>query len=343
MRRMIAPTIACLLLAAAALPALAAAPNRTTFLDKFSTQSYAGNDGTAEFEGPWIEILESNGPKLGPVWVAKDPSCLGGFCLKMGGKDAAVGHGVWRAVPLQNVSSAELKFHYTRELMGTASAGTALVQISQDGGSTWVTLAKISLNSDDTGSSGNERIDVTAWATSRTVIRFRIGDTPGVNAYITFDNIQVSATFGVSSTTTTTNPTTTTLIDTTTTTTTSTSVPTPAPFAPDPPDGTTTTTSTATTVDRDDAPGDEISPEDHDLMVEKSGMAVTSVAPPNAIPSQSGEDAAAPRRNLKPVEALNAAFSTDAGSFGGNLFPSIALGIVIAVLSLFGIGTNSQD
>ncbi len=77
-------------------------------------------------------------------------------------------------------------------------------------------------------------------------------------------------------------------------------------------------------------------------MMEKDSLAVVAVAPPLAMPAASG-DSSEGQQHAEPVEALAAAFFTDAGDYGGNMLPSIALGVVIAVVTLLGIGSRKQD
>ena len=78
-------------------------------------------------------------------------------------------------------------------------------------------------------------------------------------------------------------------------------------------------------------------------MVEKTGLAVVSATPPIAMPALAASGDAEDFQHAEPVEALSAAFFTDSGKYGGNLLPSIALGVVIAVVTLLGIGSRRQD
>ena len=55
------------------------------FRDTFAQQSFSGNDGSLDFNDPWVEVGESNGPTSGFVWVWNHEYCEGAFCLKMGG------------------------------------------------------------------------------------------------------------------------------------------------------------------------------------------------------------------------------------------------------------------
>ncbi|RLE16827.1 MAG: hypothetical protein DRJ28_00710 [Actinobacteria bacterium] len=78
-------------------------------------------------------------------------------------------------------------------------------------------------------------------------------------------------------------------------------------------------------------------------MINKSGLAVTAAMPRIAVPTSAVEGSTQARTHAEPVEALAAAFFTHAGSYGGNLLPSIALGIVIAVVCLLGIGSRKEE
>lgn len=86
-----------------------------------------------------------------------------------------------------------------------------------------------------------------------------------------------------------------------------------------------------------------MSDHDHDMMVEKRGLAIISATPPMAMPSLASPGETADRPHAEPVEALAAAFFTDSGEYGGNLLPSVLLGIVIAVVTLIGIGRRNQN
>ena len=356
--------IAVILLAAVvALPALAADPG-ATYLDTFDAQGFSGNDGDTDFAGPWIEINESNGPLIGYVWVWDHPFCDGSFCLMMGGIDKeAAGTGISRTVDLSGATWAKLTFDYGRELLEEVSGGTGVVQVSPDGGGSWNTVKTVSLNSDDDGLKFQSTIIISQWATANTVIRFKITEAETLEAYWLIDNIGIDASFETTTTTTTEPATTTTSTSTSTTTTAPKSTTTTKPRATTAttttkPPATTTTTeaervheepATTTTVPRvttttlTSTPGNDVSAEDHDTMVDKTGLAVVSATPPMAMPALAASGDAEGFQHAEPVEALAAAFFTDSGNYGGNLLPSIALGVIIAVVTLLGIGSRRQD
>jgi hypothetical protein len=341
-----------------ALPVLAGTLSET-YTDMFSAQTFSGNDGTLDYSGPWIEIGESNGPKSGYVWVWNHSYCEGEFCLKMGGTDAdAQGRGAYRAVDLTDATQAKLIFDYGRELLGETSTGTAVVQISPDGGNTWNSLKTISLDSDDSGLKFRTTVVITQWATTDTLIRFKITEAEGIEMYWLIDNVTVDATFEASATTTTTKPpettTTTKPPETTTTTQPPETTTTTKPHAEEPKPGETTTTRapetttttpprTTTTLARTTESDGGVPPENREALIEKTGLAVTTALPPIAMPSATSDDSAGPRPHAEPIEALAAAFFTESGSYGGNLLPAVGLGIVIAVVSLLGVRSRRQD
>jgi len=388
MRRILVITGVALITAVVALPAFAKA-SESTFLDTFATQSYNGNEGTRNFKGPWREINEGNGPTTGDVSVANHPYCDGAWCLKIGGSGSGfTDRGVHRAVDLAEATWAQLVFDYGRELPDDDSDGTAVVQISSNGGDSWSTLKTIALDQDDDGTRFRTTIVISKWASRDTVIRFKITEAENLDAYWLIDNVSVESTYmspattitePPTSTTTTTEPkstttttddpetttttrplattTTTTPPETTTTTrplatTTTTTPPETTTTTTEPPQTTTTrplepttttvpvtTTSTAPPLTFDEA----VSPEDQDTMMNKSGLTVTAAMPRIAIPTSAVEGSTQARTHAEPVEALAAAFFTHAGSYGGNLLSSIALGIVIAVVCLLGIGSRKEE
>lgn len=352
-----------LLATALALPVLAGVPD-ATYLDTFAAQNYSGNDGDTDFSGPWVEIAESNGPTVGYVWVWDHPYCNGPFCLKLGGIDQeAAGHGAMRAVDLSGATWAQLSFDYGLELLDDDSSGVGAVQVSPDGGETWATLKTISLDNEDGGLAHSKSFDITQSATPYTLIRFIITEAEDLELYWMIDNVMVEASFEGSTTTTSTTSTTvprstttstsqppttstTTKPKTTTTTTTKPKVTTTSTSQPpERTDETTTTTTVArsTTTTVPTAPGDDLSDEDHDMMMNKDGLTVVASSPPLAMPAFGAASEGAGLAHAEPVEALAAAFFTDAGNYGGNLLPSVVLGIVIAVVALVGIGSRKQD
>ena len=203
MKRISTLVVAIAVSLAVAVPALAGQPI-PEFLDAFTEQSFSGNDGTMEFNGPWMELDESNGPKSGFVWVWDHEYCGEGYCIKMEGTDDdAEGHGASRAINLTGATSATLRFDDGVQLLDDDSEGEAVFQISSDSGDTWKTLDTIKLDKDDGSVSFHKKYTISNYASPDTVIRFMITEAEGLNAFWIVDNVTVEATFGPASTTTT--------------------------------------------------------------------------------------------------------------------------------------------
>jgi hypothetical protein len=388
MRRATIIVAAVVLSMSIALPVFAGQPI-PEFLDTFAAQSYGGNDGSMDFNGPWIELGETNGPASGFVWVWDHEYCGGGYCLTMGGThNGAENHGAYRAIDLTGASFVKLSFHDGVRLLDDESDGEAVVQISSDGGDTWKTLDTVDLDREDGQVSFHKKYTITNFASRDTVIRFMITEAEDLNAYWVIDNVAVEATFDTPPTSTTTTSTTEPTVSTTTTstteptvstTTTSTTEPTvsttttsttkPAettttthprekekknPIGIKAPDETTTTTSrpeTSTTTSRvmtttteaPAQPGDTVPPADREAMMSKTALAVPAASGTNAMPASMSGDSISQGHHVEPVEAFAAAFLTESGNYGGNLLPSVLLGIVIAVVSLIGLGSRRES
>jgi hypothetical protein len=354
------------------------------FLDRFTEPSYDGDDGTLRYNGPWIEVGESNGPSSGYVRATNHEYCDGAFCLKIGGSDDAAGHGAYRAVDLTAATSAKLTFDYGQELLTEGSGGSAVVQVSPDGGDTWRILKTISFGSDDGGLRYHKTLQISDFATPDTIIRFMIIEADGLDSYWLIDNIAVEATFsspptttsttGALTTTTTKPPITTSTTTTMPPATTSTTVAEPPVTATssttEPPRTTTTTrprdaddrtpefpeeTTTTTGVAATSRPpttsptppqlttSDDVEPEADSAMPSRTAVAVPSGSMTAAMPISIGGENPQLGHNVEPVQAIAAVFFTETGNYGGSLIPSIALGILIAIVSLIGIGSRTED
>jgi hypothetical protein len=78
-------------------------------------------------------------------------------------------------------------------------------------------------------------------------------------------------------------------------------------------------------------------------MPNRTALAMPSGSMTAAMPISMGGDAAQLGHHVEPVEVIAAAFFTETGNYGGNLLPSIALGILIAIVSLIGIDSRRED
>ena len=105
-------------------------------LDMFEVFSFANDDGSAAWAGPWIEIGEADGPGAGDVQFLVD-----GGSQRLRLRDNT--RGVERPVDLSSAAYAELSFDVRRD--GLNGAGDWIdVDVWDDGGSAWVNLVRIS-------------------------------------------------------------------------------------------------------------------------------------------------------------------------------------------------------
>ncbi len=166
-----------------------------TVRDEFTTASYGGNNGTANWSGAWTELGESDGVSAGVVRVGSSALCAAGTCLTFDAQNVPLGNkGLRRGVDLSGASSATLSFTYRRR--ATGATGLVYLEVSSNGGSSWQRLAAYPLNADD-GAQITQSFDLGAYASSATQIRFiGQGSSSGVPSSVTrqmfIDDIQVS-------------------------------------------------------------------------------------------------------------------------------------------------------
>jgi hypothetical protein len=78
-------------------------------------------------------------------------------------------------------------------------------------------------------------------------------------------------------------------------------------------------------------------------MMGKTALAVPAASGVTAMPATMSGDSTAGGLHIEPLAAFAAAFTTESGNYGGNLVPSVLLGIVIAVVSLLGISSRREE
>ncbi|MGI9529958.1 MAG: hypothetical protein ACR2NG_09610 [Acidimicrobiia bacterium] len=334
-----------------------------TFIDEFSSISYAGNNGTENFSGSWRERGESDGPSSGVVRVVADSRCSGGTgnCLRIGSEAGDIdAFAVDRVTDLESAESATLSFAWRRRASGATNASVR-VRVSANG-SSWTTLATIPLSGSQSPQSMS--FDISSATSSTTTVRFE-GQGTGPQDYLLIDNVSIEATSGPETTTTSSTTTTTTTATTTTTTTVPGISTTSTTLLNDPPTSTTTTTapgedpSSTTTTGQPEAPtttdssstgsepsgtpttsdGAETSPgsEDEDSSSNvATGSDVQEPPSSTAAPVPSNDQTAA----LPPNEATDNGVSPTIAAVA--LVQLIGLGALIGVLSLIGVGRGSR-
>ncbi len=165
-------------------------PGVATVRDAFAAYSYAGNDGTENWVGPWLEIGESNGVGANHVSISGG-RCVSSRCLRIGtdftNRETFHGRGARRAADLSRATSATLSFQYMRGYV--RGTGKASVAISRNGGASFTTLATYTLNGNTT-TPISQSFDISDWATADTQVRF-LATVENSTTSIYIDNVQI--------------------------------------------------------------------------------------------------------------------------------------------------------
>lgn len=324
-------------------------PETIWLLDEFNMQTFKGSDGPTHWDTGWTEYGESDGPGSGNVGVWPDFPCWNPKCMKLGGEGVALKNlGVFRAADLSGMTTGKLCFDFTRHLLGD-TGGRIILRISADRGRSWSDLAVYSLTRSD-ASPVHQEFDIDPWLGPDTVIGF-FGKGGKASAYFAVDNVEIQAENGAppppSSTlpTTTTSeppaPTTTTEPPATTTSTeppvTTTTTEPPEPTTTTVPPSTTTTTEAPTTTSTTAPPvtpgfpdGDgPVIPEPY---IDSLPLALTT-------PPTGSDDLVHPG----PITQIMATVTTSAATIGSHMLPAVALGILIALSAVAGLGRRPRD
>ncbi len=142
--------------------------NTWNILDEFENVAWNNDNGSEAWSGPWGEIGESDGPDAGVVSIGMVPM-LGINVLRVGSDQVFADAGIERGADLSNALVATLNYMWGIDPTHTFY-GKFLIQISADGGESWIDLSII----EGEGSlvSGIESYDITEWAGPETRIRF---------------------------------------------------------------------------------------------------------------------------------------------------------------------------
>lgn len=230
--------LGCLVVISLLIPALAAVASETEdFRDDFKTMSYAGNDGSLAFAGPWAEFGDNGSHSTGLVHVGPE-SCSGNRCLHIEGAGLVLdSFGARRAADLSDFESAELGYDIQIVPQGLT---TAELHVQVYDGS-WETVEEHRLSS---ATEEEVVLDVSDYIDEDFEVRFIVPDAlDGVllgllyAGYATVDNVAITGTVAPPPTTSTTSTSTSTTSTTASTATTS-------------PPGSGPTSSTSTTAPR---------------------------------------------------------------------------------------------
>ncbi len=158
-----------------------------SFSDVFFYNSFSNDDGDLSWSDDWIEEDTSgNGPTNGKVRVRFGE-------LRMKGRPSGDSPSLARELDLSEHLTATLTFDYRTGSGVDAGKDNAVVEVSDDGGSTWTELESfLNVGPSATGSSSH---DISTYIASNTQVRFRINiKYRGPNEYFYVDNVTINAT-----------------------------------------------------------------------------------------------------------------------------------------------------
>ena len=157
----------------------------STVRDNFGTAAFSNNDGSAAWSGDWIEVDSAGaGAGAGAIQIT------GGEMRITDGVSGVPS--VAREVDLSNASSATLSFDW-RTSNQIESSDSIVVEISDDGGSSWTVLEDF--EGYDGGDSESRSYDISAYMAANTQVRFRVDNFyGGSNEYFYVDNFQIEQT-----------------------------------------------------------------------------------------------------------------------------------------------------
>jgi uncharacterized repeat protein (TIGR01451 family) len=161
----------------------AGTPTCSTYLDQFSSVSYSRNDGSQNWAGNWIETNDDGSPSNGYISVVSTSLQLtGGGSLPR----------IEREANLSALTSATLTFDYSQS--GTESSDTLVVEVSNNGGTSWTTIQTILGG----GSSQAFSTDVSTYISSNFRVRLTV-DANRTNDKFSVDNVQIEGCVTLSS------------------------------------------------------------------------------------------------------------------------------------------------
>ena len=157
----------------------------STFRDEFSNESYANQDGTANWSTNWIETGDNGNASNGDIEISGGQLQLEGD--GSGGGRAAFGGepSIEREADLSSFTSATLSFNYSES--GSWEGNDDIeIWISADGGSNWTLLDTFSNDQ----SPGSYSRDISAYIASNTRIAFVEKANAGDEIFF-FDDVQI--------------------------------------------------------------------------------------------------------------------------------------------------------
>ena len=157
-----------------------------TYRDEFAGVSFANSDGTLSWSGDWADLDSSgSGPTAGKVLVT-------GNELRLNGTPVGDDPSVARQADLSASPTATLSFDYRTGSGVEVGEDSVVVEISDDGGSSWTVLEDFV--NEGGSAAGSRSFDVSAYAAVDTQVRFRVNAAyGGPDEYFFVDNVRVSS------------------------------------------------------------------------------------------------------------------------------------------------------
>jgi serine protease AprX len=158
--------------------------------DNFDSYSYANNDGSFPFDGDWQEGGENDGPSYGKVEIDRSWNCASETCLRISTRRE--GRSLTRAFSLTGAGSATLSFSYRRASYDIYPRGYIDLQISGDGGVSFITLKRYNMRYRDFYQIP-ESFEISPYISGDMQIRFVVADAGGWDeACLYVDNLEIS-------------------------------------------------------------------------------------------------------------------------------------------------------
>lgn len=160
----------------------------TTYRDQFDTAAYNNSDGLSPWTTSWTETGDDGSATAGDLRISGGALHLDD--ISNGG--AAPNASVQRGFDLTGASTAKLTFDF--DAHGAGGIDTFAVEISNDGGSTWIVLESTDVVGDLSGNRSYVLEDHVS-LTNDMVLRFRIVQGFGAAPQqVEFDNVQIAFT-----------------------------------------------------------------------------------------------------------------------------------------------------
>ncbi len=161
-----------------------------TYRDEFGSNTYTNSDGTLSWASEaWAETNDDGSATSGLIGISNGE-------LELSGNGTASNTAITRQADTSGSTALSLSFDF-QTLGGSEADDSALVEISDDGGTSWTTLETLTGFINNT--SGSRSYDISAYAASNMQVRFAISpDSGGDCCYddggerIEFDNIEIN-------------------------------------------------------------------------------------------------------------------------------------------------------